>query len=215
MTELKTQRWFTLAAIAVIAYACSETSGIVSPLTPPPSTRGVQFTAAPAGKGLATHAVNWGAGHSSGQYSVSAVITAAGGTISLPNSDFTITFARGALSSKVTITVVSLGGPWIAYDLLPHGLKFSKPVVVTQGLLTTSAAVAGFTQPLYAAYLPDGYEAISRNGEALAAEIESSTTNLSLTGVPVSQVWYLNHFSRYILASGDTQPLGETIDPSM
>src|SRR6266540_4317374 len=183
MTELKTQRWFTLAAIAVIAYACSETSGIVSPLTPPPSTRAVRFTAAPAGKGLATHAVSWGAGHSNGQFSVSALITTAGGTISLPNSDFTISFAPGALSSDVTITVVSLGGPWIAYDLLPHGLKFSKPVIVTQGLFNTSAGVAGFTQPLYAAYLPDGHEAISTNGRALAAEIESSTTNLNSTGI--------------------------------
>jgi len=164
---------------------------------------------------LATHAVTWGGSHAKGQYSASAFISAAaGGTISLPAADFSITFPPGALSSDNTITVVALPGQSVAYDLLPHGLRFSRPAVVSQGLLNTSAAVPGFSQALYAAYLADGHESISRAGVAFAAEIEVTTTTFSVAGVPVSQFWYLNHFSRYILASGVTE-VGDASDAGL
>lgn len=172
----------------------------------------VNFQQAPPGYKLATHAGGWGNGHGNSQYSVSAVIdAAAGGTIQFPAADLTVTFPPGALSQTTTITLVALSGPSIAYDFLPHGIQFSKPVVATQSLVNTAfGGLTGTLPQIYAAYLPDGYETISATLGAHALEIETSSTTLNALGSPVSITWYLNHFSRYILASGDAQTTPDT-----
>ena len=209
MNFSRPQQWVAIAGIAVLIAACSDAPSILAPSLQPPSATlhsvTVPYLKANPGYHLGTQVVAWAGSHGNAQYSVSAFITAAaGGTISLPGADFSITFPPGALSQDLTITVVALGGASVAYDFLPHGTQFNVPVVATQQLGNTSVGnLTGLVPPLYAGYLPDGYETISSTGGALALEIETSTTIFNLSGTPVTQVWYLNHFSRYILGSND------------
>jgi hypothetical protein len=79
------------------------------------------------------------------------------------------------------------------------------PVTVTQKLKYTAAA----TNPLVAATLlgvyVSGVPILNLDGSFLATELLNSQTYWKLDGlrlVPEKQTWQLNHFSRYMLASG-------------
>ncbi len=155
-------------------------------------------------EGKQVTAVKWAAGHTKGEYSASAVIGYRGGTIAIPGADFSITFPVGALSQSTSITIIAKDGPYVTYDMLPHGLKFAEPVLATQYFRNTAIynTDAAKTQ---GAYLPDGKEKIGSDGAATTVETLTSTTLSTVTGllrVPQSQIWEIKHFSRYILASG-------------
>ena len=55
------------------------------------------------------HAVKWAPSHVNQVRSVSGYVGYSGGTLSIPGSDFTITFPRGALSTTTKITIISDG----------------------------------------------------------------------------------------------------------
>src|SRR6266542_1099161 len=200
--QLSMKQRLGLLAIAVLAAACSDIGSPVGPIFSAPS-HSIGAVSAVPGQAFAVQAVRWSGTHANAQYSTSGVIGSAGGSLSIPDADVTITFPAGALKQDVTITIVALSEASVAYDFLPHGLQFGKTVVVTQGLSKTAPGRgAAGSRLLYAAYLRDGREAISSQGQATAAEIISSRTHFDDTGLPVRSTWYLNHFSRYILASG-------------
>lgn len=156
--------------------------------------------------GYPVTAVRWAPTHVLQGYRVEAVIRTDGGTISVPGADFSITFPFGALSKPTLITIIADDGPFVSYDMLPHGIRFKKPVIATQSLLNTilnSDNTAA--QRAQGAYLPDGKDGIANDGQATTVEKLRSTTLWSLQGglwVPQSQTWQLRHFSRYILGSG-------------
>jgi hypothetical protein len=206
MKKTQILRLLAIAAVTALVPACGDSPTSPSHFDITAPRLGVNFQVAPPGYKLGTHAGSWESGHGSSQYSVSGLITAAGGgTITLPGADLQISFPAGAVSQDVTVTIVALSGPSVAYDFLPHGIHFAKPVTATQGLVNTGfGGVAGLA--VYAAYLPDGYEDISALGSARALEIEASTTLLNSAGLPTSVIFTLNHFSKYILASGDAPP---------
>jgi hypothetical protein len=109
----------------------------------------------------------------------------------------------GALTEPVTITVVSKAGPYVAYEMLPHGLKFLKPATATQGLKTTAAYGTDAGNAVRSAYLSEGSETINADDSVSPSELEASTTYFSgARPVAESHVWIVNHFSRYILISG-------------
>jgi hypothetical protein len=81
----------------------------------------------------------------------------------------------------------------------PHGIRFAKPVVVTQGLQQTAVYGQPLNTDLFGAYIADDFLDLSQVLHAL--EIELSTT-IFRSNVPETQVWIINHFSRYMLASG-------------
>ncbi len=153
--------------------------------------------------GEIVNAVKWTSGHVDGVYHASAQIGPDGGTIYLPEADFSITFPAGALSKTQEITVVANNGPYVSYNFLPHGIKFKKPVIATQLLLNTtlySDLFAALTAQ--GAYIPNGKYKIGKDGKAITVEKLKSTTVWSEENVPESQTWEVKHFSRYILASG-------------
>jgi hypothetical protein len=116
-----------------------------------------------------------------------------------------VTFPVGALSQNTAITIVSIDGGYVAYDMLPHGLKFARPVTAVQRFRNTSIYGTPAANNVFGAYLADGNDQIGDGGVATAVETVLSTTIskvLGLVFVPDSQTWTLNHFSRYILASG-------------
>jgi hypothetical protein len=149
--------------------------------------------------GIPVTAVKWAPSHVNEVRSVSGTIGYYGGTLAIPGSDFTITFPRGALSKSTDITIISDATGNVSYDMLPHGITFATPVIVTQKLRNT--AVYG---------TPDAWKAVGayfvRDPSGLLKAVETTTTTIfaapSGGSLPTIQTWQLRHFSRYMLASG-------------
>jgi hypothetical protein len=152
--------------------------------------------------GLTVHPVKWSASRTAVPYSVTRTIDRSGGTLSIPEADFTITFPYGAVSQPTTITITS-DPSFVAYKMYPHGLRFSKPVTVTQRLKNTEVFGVPLTGHLFGAYLANDLLDLANVLHAL--EIETSITifapSADKTPLPDTQVWIINHFSRYMLAS--------------
>lgn len=155
--------------------------------------------------GIPVKPVRWAEGHSIATRSVSGTIGRWGGTLAIPGSDFTITFPAGALSSNTAITITSDASGFVSYDMQPHGIRFAKPVIVTQRLRNTEAYDMPRDASLFGAYLdtePPGLLTGLLTTVVNALEIVTSVTIIRPDGTRELQTWSLNHFSRYILASG-------------
>lgn len=166
-----------------------------------PVTKIVAFVA--DATGLTISPVAWADGHDRVAYSVSGTITSRGGILVMPESDFSITFPPGAVSQPTLITITS-DPNYVAYRMEPHGISFAYPVVVTQLLRNTAVYGRPLTSQLFGAYIAD--DLIDIGSVLNALEIETSITIFAPgplpTHLPVAQIWYINHFSRYMLASG-------------
>jgi hypothetical protein len=150
--------------------------------------------------GIPVNAVRWTGTHINQTRSVSAYIGENGGTIALPSSDFTITFPSGALSQTTLITIVSDGNGYVSYDMRPHGLRFNKPVFVTQRLNNTAVYGTSLALKAAGAYFPQ--DPTDYSGTINALEIETTAIFSSKNdGNADVETWLLNHFSRYMLAS--------------
>jgi hypothetical protein len=151
--------------------------------------------------GIDVRGVKWAPSHVKQAHSVSATIGYDGGILSIPSSDFSIIFPRGALSSPTQITITSDATGYVSYDMKPHGLRFAKPVVVTQSLRNTAVYGTDLALNSFCAYFPN--DLLNLDGILKALEIETTTIfSNPRSGQPEVQTWLLNHFSRYILASG-------------
>jgi hypothetical protein len=151
--------------------------------------------------GIPVNAVQWTGSHINQTRSVSAYIGQNGGTLALPSSDFTITFPSGALSQTTLITIVSDGVGYVSYDMKPHGLRFNKPVLVTQRLNNTAVYGTPLALKAAGAYFPQEPQDLTTTIKA--TEIETTTIFSSKNdGNADVETWLLNHFSRYMLASG-------------
>jgi hypothetical protein len=153
--------------------------------------------------GIPVAPVKWAPTHTNEVHSVSGTIGYWGGSLTIPESDFTITFPIGALSRATSITIVSDASGFVSYDMQPHGLTFAKPVIVTQRLRNTEANSVPSGAKLFGAYFED--EALLTGivkGLLNAVEIVTSVTFSRPDGQAEYQIWQLKHFSRYMLASG-------------
>jgi len=151
--------------------------------------------------GIPVNAVRWTGMHVNQTRTVSAYIGRTGGVLAMPGSDFTITFPSGALSQTTLITIISDGNGYVSYDMKPHGLQFAKPVIVTQRLQNTSVYGTSLALKAAGAYFPQ--EPTNLSGTIKALEIETTTIFSSQNnGKADVETWQLNHFSRYMLASG-------------
>jgi ZU5 domain len=141
------------------------------------------------------------------ELSVSGVIGPEGGSLTIPDSQFMIYFPEDALPSPTAITITSKESAWVTYDMYPHGTVFQRPVYVLQGLANTEIFGTLAACSAYGAYLPTGSEAISLDDTATATE---TTMSYTVSGFnvwtqflsPQTSIWVINHFSRYMLASG-------------
>jgi hypothetical protein len=153
--------------------------------------------------GIPVTAIQWAPSHVNQTRSVSASIGYSGGSLAIPGSDFTITFPRGALYETTWITITSDASGYVSYDMKPHGLKFAKPVIVTQRLNNTAVYNTPVALNAFCAYFST--DLLDLGGILNALEIETTTifsAPNSGTLVPEIETWQLNHFSRYMLASG-------------
>jgi hypothetical protein len=114
-----------------------------------------------------------------------------------------MTIPAGALGEPTEITIVARGGSFVVYDMLPHGLQFMLPVTAVQGLSTTATYGTTAGNGVRSAYLSPANEQIGLDGSASPVELEAATTYFyGAQSVAQTQVWILNHFSRYMLISG-------------
>jgi hypothetical protein len=196
--SFKIFRNIALGASALFAAACSDQA---VPSGPDTAAGGTQVAPRFLRNGGLADIVKWSSDHEKGKYTTSGVIGEDGGSLTIPDADFAITFPAGALSENTTITIIAKNGPYVSYDMQPHGLQFAKAVTVTQGLATVEVPLS---VPMFGAYLANDSDLLA-NGTVLPTEILQSTTLFGRIRdelVPVTQIWLLNHFSRYILASG-------------
>ena len=196
-----------LTVSALTGLACGDYSASTSPLSynpkllPPTLTVRASFSTLTSS--TRARAVRWGPAHSRVEQSVSALIGPNGGTLSLPGSDFTMNVPSGALASPTTITIVAKGGAHVAYEMLPHGLRFLKSVTAVQGLQNTALYGTDAGNAIRAAYLPEGSDTIDTDDSASPSELQAATTYFyGAQPIAETQVWIINHFSRYILISG-------------
>lgn len=209
-------RSFSLVLTAAVAISCADSSptGPAAPLKAQDGllsgVLGLLKPIAPEligfigdATGLTVHAVKWDADRPKVSYSVTGTIGVQGGTLSIPNADFTITFPYGAVSQPTVIKITS-DPNYVAYTMYPHGIRFAKPVAVTQRLKNTEVYGVPLTSHLFGAYVSDDLLDLGKILNAL--EIELSTTifapNPDNARLPDTQIWIINHFSRYMLASG-------------
>jgi hypothetical protein len=226
MIRTKVLRSFAIFFSAAFALACGESpTAPPAPSAAPPASAISAPTGSQAGlisgvtsivrsltrvvqgvidsDGISVSPVRWASTHTNATRSVSGTIGRWGGTLAIPGSDFTITFPVGALSGPTAITIISDASGYVSYDMLPHGLSFAKPVLVTQRLRNTKANEAPPGSKLFGAYFPQENPLLDLVGGLLdALEIVTSVTLLRPDGQPEVQTWLLNHFSRYMLASG-------------
>jgi hypothetical protein len=150
--------------------------------------------------GIPVSAVKWTPGHVNAVRTVSGTIGANGGTLTIPGSDFTITFPKNALQKSTAIKIVSDGSSYVSYDMQPHGITFAQPVIVTQRLKNTSVYGTPKAWNAFGAYFPKDPKLL--DGLLKALEIEATTIYGPAKGQPEVETWQLNHFSRYMLSSG-------------
>jgi hypothetical protein len=106
-----------------------------------------------------------------------------GGVIRLPRAGLTVTIPRGALDRYTRITVKAPAGDLMAYEFLPHGLQFDRPVIAMQEVTRSEAS--------------EGLEAIYFEGE-----IEPVVTVLEVLPTVISgdtAVFRIEHFSYYAM----------------
>ncbi|HEX5726432.1 MAG TPA: hypothetical protein VFX98_13245 [Longimicrobiaceae bacterium] len=151
-------------------------------------------------------------------YSASAVVGQGGGTLSIPQAGFSITFPPGAIrGAPVTVRATALAGNNVAYRLEPHGLTFGTSPVITQELGVTQALLGLLNLGgLEGAYFPS--DAALGKGTALVTELRPATMDL----LRFRMRFDIRHFSGYaassrrggyIAASGDRIGTGgPTID---
>ena len=155
----------------------------------------------------AVKGVRWVSSRTPVELTVSGRIGPMGGSLAIPGANFVIIFSQGALATDTTITIVSKESPWVTYDMLPHGLHFARPVYVMQGLDKTTVFNTPAMCSVFGAYLSNGNETIAVDNSATATETTLSFTFAKFFEwggftATATSIWQLNHFSRYILASG-------------
>jgi hypothetical protein len=151
------------------------------------------------------NAVAWNSSYTHVSHTVSGTISPWGGTLTIPASDFTITFPVGAVSQPTLITITS-DPNYVAYKMYPH-MTFAKPVVVTQRLNHTVVYGKPLPSPIFGAYVDDSNVDLLGNllgtvFKALEIELSATLYVPGSSSLPEISTWTLNHFSRYMLASG-------------
>jgi len=128
--------------------------------------------------------------------SVSAVIGAKGGTITIPEAGLTLVVPPGAVKNDTKFTATALAGRLVAYEFEPHGTTFAVPLQFRQDLKKTSL-LAALTSPLLdGAYFTDRDKLSDELGIALVSEVLPATTDLLHAHVSFP----INHFSGYLVS---------------
>jgi len=122
---------------------------------------------------------------------VGAAIGPAGGTITIPETGFTLVVPKGAVKGVVNFSVTAMAGASVAYDFAPHGIKFKMPLQFRQSLSVTTAFRG---QALLGGYFKDKTQVDS---DEKKAKVDESTSTRRESGSVVFDLW---HFSGYLVS---------------
>ena len=124
-------------------------------------------------------------------YTASATIGSAGGTIRIPEAGFTLTVPAGAVSTPTVIRATALKGSSVAYRLEPHGLVFGNDPTITQDLSLTGAVARLLDTVYHGGYFTD--ESTLSSGAVKVLETLSSSFDL----LRLRMSFTIEHFSGY------------------
>ena len=132
---------------------------------------------------------------------MSGVIGPRGGHLWIPEAGVEVRFAPGAVVSATRITLTAIEGTDVAYEFMPHGLKFSAPVVVRQDLKkTTAGSDAGLAASLQGSYFEGAlaanllgtHDVYARIKEGRQGKLNANSRSLEFT---------IEHFSGYMVST--------------
>ena len=131
------------------------------------------------------------------EYTASAVIGRDGGTISIPQAGFSISFPTNAVRGQpALVSVTAVAGENVAYLFEPHGLVFQNAPVITQDLRGTQV----FQNPAMRATLEGGYFPDATYLAGRTARIrETRPTVVDVNGWKMK--FHVQHFSGYLASS--------------
>ncbi|MDQ2668731.1 MAG: hypothetical protein M3Z05_22445 [Gemmatimonadota bacterium] len=137
---------------------------------------------------------------------VTKVIPATGGSITIPSAGMSITFAAGALQRATAITVTADAGKAVSYEFAPHGIQFGAPVTIQQDMtVTTLVNNVGAAASISGGYTANGLSDIIGGLLAKVAEILKATTTIVIGDDGKAHLgtttFIIKHFSGYILIS--------------
>jgi hypothetical protein len=126
---------------------------------------------------------------------VSKVIGAAGGTLSIPEAGVKLVVPAGAVSSNINFSMTALRGPLIAYEFGPHGTTFDVPLQIEQQ--TSGLFIIG-DDDMTAGYWTD--RADLENEETIGDLAEENPVSRDTAKSLLR--FNIHHFSGYLVASG-------------
>ena len=129
---------------------------------------------------------------------VSATIGGDGGVLSIPVAGLRVEFPRGAIvGTPVKVTARAIAGRFVAYEFQPHGIRFARPVRMTQDLRNTEWLKVN-PLALKAVYFKSDSQLDPLTGLVRVDEVLPVTLNL-LSG---RLSFDAGHFSGYAVSSG-------------
>ena len=109
---------------------------------------------------------------------------------------------RTVIVISPTLITITADPNYVAYKMQPTGIRFAKPVVVTQLLRQTEIYGRPLSGQIFGAYIADDLLDLGKVLNALEIETSITIFKPSQPSLPESESWTINHFSRYMLASG-------------
>lgn len=128
-------------------------------------------------------------------------------SVKLDKAGLKVSFAPGAVTSPLYVTLIAHKGRYITYEFLPHGTQFKADVKIQQDLHGTNAYQnESVMSTLVGGYLANGTDDVDyTSGTATFSETFpiyywDGTTTFKKTTPSVAK-FYTRHFSGYSLAS--------------
>lgn len=195
-------------AVAVLVAACrgdnSASTGLKSPEQASQQLLGLAMAASQ--QPMPAQGLTWSTPRPT-RASVTKVVGAAGGTISLPGTGLQLQVPAGALTANVTFTITALAGKVVAYDFQPHGAVFNVPLTFVQDLGTTAyrgvKLPPNFVPAWQGGYFADSLSINETTGVTAVTEFIAAAADLTVSSTRHAQVSFLiRHFSGYIISVG-------------
>jgi hypothetical protein len=188
------------AAVLGIAAACSSDSVSAPQLKPANSkttTDGVSAASKSSNAGLIPSAGLLRTTALSSDVSVSQVIGSRGGSIELPEAGLTLSIPSGAIiGGPLMITVTAVAGNTVAYEFLPHGTQFAKPLQFEQTLKGTN-----WEKVKIKTNVVGGYFRLRNQLDAVTgASLLDETYPITIKGKRMT--FDIVHFSGYMVSTG-------------
>jgi hypothetical protein len=187
---------FTLASICV--FGCGERTGPLEPaLTPLDAGSTREQLRVEAASKILQRSKSLKA-----DIVATATIGPEGGSLVIEDAGLMVLFPHGAVSSQLTVFATAARGKNVLYTFEPHGVQFSRPIIIAQLLSATTYTKRNreLAPSLQGGYLPNGVQDVNALGMATFAE--TFATAYMVRGGSAYVAFATNHFSGYAMASG-------------